>query len=226
MKVKLYSTLLAMMFATSMALAQNTGTEKTTVGILGGVNFQAINGTDFNGDKLESDLLVGFHAGLNIQIPIAPEFYFQPGLLYSTKGAKRVNGQVTSTYNLSYLEMPLNLVYKSQVGDGYIMLGFGPYVGYAVGGKATYTSGSVEVTDDIEFTNEVNEGDPALAPYFRPLDIGGNLFFGYELVGGLFFQINTQLGLVEINPDDKRTANNETSLKNTGFGLSLGYRFN
>jgi len=225
MKARQLYILIALVFATSATMAQSTASEKGGVAILGGVNLQNFNGKDFNGDKIENDLIAGFHAGLNAQIPIAPEFYFQPGLMFSTKGAKNTTGQVTSTYRLSYLELPLNLVYKSQVGNGYIMLGFGPYVGYAVSGKATYVSGSVEVNNDIEFTNEVNDGDELLTPYFKPLDFGGNILFGYEMAGGLFFQLNSQLGMVKINPDDNRTANDKTNVKNTGFGLSAGYRF-
>jgi hypothetical protein len=225
MKARQIYMLVALVFATSAIMAQSTASEKGGVAVLGGVNFQNFNGKDFNGDKLENDLTTGFHAGLNVQIPIAPEFYFQPGLLFSTKGSKNVTGQVTSTYKLSYLELPLNLVYKSLVGSGYITLGFGPYVGYAVGGKAVYESGSVDVTNDIEFTNEVNDGDPLLTPYFKPLDIGGNLFFGYEMASGLFIQLNSQLGMVKINPDDNRISDNKTNVKNTGFGLSAGYRF-
>jgi hypothetical protein len=225
MKARQLYILLAMALTTSLATAQSAESEKGGVAILGGVNFQNFNGKDFNGDKLENDLIAGFHAGLNVQIPIAPEFYFQPGLLFSTKGAKNVTGQVTSTYRLSYLELPLNLVYKSQVCNDYIMLVFGTYVGYAVSGKATYVSGSVEINNDIEFTNEVNSGDPLLTPYFKAMDIGGNLFFGYEMAGGLFIQLNSQLGMVKINPDDNRIADNKTNIKNTGFGLSAGYRF-
>ena len=225
MKSRSIYILMVLLFTASVATAQSAGPGKGGVGILGGVNLQNLNGTDANGDKLENDLMPGFHVGVNIQVPIAPEFYFQPGLLFSTKGAKNDNGSFTSTYKLSYLELPLNLVYKALVGNGYITLGFGPYVGYAIGGKANYVSGSVEVNDDIEFTNEVMEGDPLLTPYFRPLDVGGNIFFGYELAGGVFFQLNTQLGMIKINPEDRRIADNETSIKNTGFGLSLGYRF-
>lgn len=216
---------MALTFATSLGMAQSTAPAKGGVAILAGVNFQNFNGTDFNGDKLENKLIPGFHAGLNVQIPIAPEFYFQPGLLFSTKGAKNVTGQLESTYKLSYLEVPLNLVYKSLVGNGYITLGFGPYLGYAVAGKANYLTGSVEVDNDIVFTSEVNSGDPLLTPYFKAMDIGGNLFFGYEMAGGLFFQLNSQLGMVKINPDDNRISGDKTNVKNTGFGLSAGYRF-
>ena len=49
---------------------------QTSFGILGGLNFQNINGTDNDGDKLNNDLILGFHAGVNLMIPVAPDFYF------------------------------------------------------------------------------------------------------------------------------------------------------
>jgi hypothetical protein len=48
------------------------------------------------------------------------------------------------------------------------------------------------------------------------------------MAGGLFLQLNAQLGLMKINPEDNRLVvmyGEELSVKNTGFGLSLGYRF-
>jgi len=179
-----------------------------------------------SGNKLENDLLTGFHAGVNAQIPVASEFYFQPGLMFSTKGAKDTEGALTSTYKLSYVELPLNFVYKALVGNGYFMLGVGPYVAYGIGGKASYEGDNGSVETDIEFKKEVDSGDPHTTMYVKPFDAGANLFFGYELPSGLFLQLNTQLGLLDIQPEDNRiTGENNSTLKNTGYGLSLGYRF-
>lgn len=197
----------------------------TAFAVLGGVNLQNLNGKDYLGNKLENDMILGFHAGVNAQIPIAPEFYFQPGLLFSTKGAKNTDLGITSTYHLSYIELPLNLVYKGAVGSGYIMVGFGPYVGYGILGKATFEGGGATVESDIEFKNTLDSGDPFGTTYFKALDAGGNIFAGYETAGGLFFQLNTQFGMLQINPEDNRFPEGETIVKNTGFGLSLGYRF-
>ncbi len=61
--------------------------------------------------------------------------------------------------------------------------------------------------------------------HLRRMDVGGNIFFGYEMANGLFAQLNTQLGLIKINPKDNRITDDKTSVKNTGFGASLGYRF-
>ena len=69
-------------------MAQSTDKGKISFAILGGVNFQNLNGKDAVGDKLKNDMIIGYHAGVNIQIPVVPEFFFQPGLLYSLKGAK------------------------------------------------------------------------------------------------------------------------------------------
>ncbi len=88
MKTRLFSITLIFLLATTLAFAQGIESSKTSFGILGGVNLQNLNGKDMNGNKLENDMLVGFHAGVNVQIPVAPQFYFQPGLLFSTKGAK------------------------------------------------------------------------------------------------------------------------------------------
>jgi hypothetical protein len=197
-------------------------------GILGGVNFQNLNGKDYNGDKLENNMIIGFHAGVNVQIPVAPEFYFQPGLLFSTKGAKDVGSTITTTTRLSYVELPLNVVYKGKLGNGFVMVGFGPYVGFGIGGKVKSEGGSTSLETDITFQNVLENSDPLLTPYFRRLDAGGNVFVGYEMASGLFFQLESQLGMLNINPEDNRTIplySDKSALKNTGFGLSLGYRF-
>ena len=208
-------------------MAQSSG--KMSFGILGGVNFQNLNGKDASGDKLENDMIIGYHAGVNVQIPIAPQFYFQPGLLYSSKGAKNtytvLGTEYTSTTKLSYIELPLNLVYKALVGNGYFMLGFGPYVGYGFAGKVLTEGGSLSLDQKIKFTSVVETGDDLTVPYYKAFDFGGNIFAGYELANGIFAQFNTQLGMVKINPEYKIAPDDKSVVKNTGFGLSLGYRF-
>jgi len=224
MKTKIGSVLTLLMLLSVVTFSQQSGTGMT-FGVLGGVNFQNLNGTDFTGDKLENDLLIGFHAGANVQIPIVPDFYFQPGLLFSTKGAKYKDDVITTKFNLSYIELPLNFLYKGALGDGYVMLGFGPYLGYAIGGKVKSEGGASSLESDIVFQNVVEIGDPITNYYMKPLDVGGNILFGYELSSGIFAQVNAQLGLVKINPEYKVLATDDSSIKNTGFGFSVGYRF-
>ena len=226
MKTRIFSLLMTLLLTGSITMAQSTG--KMSVGLLGGVNFQNLNGKNASGDKLTNDMILGYHAGLNIQIPIAPQFYFQPGLMFSTKGAKNtytiLGTDITRTTKLSYIELPLNLVYKGALGNGFVMLGFGPYVGYAIGGKVLTEGGSLTNDKKIVFQGTVENDDESGATY-KALDMGGNIFAGFEMSNGLFLQFDTQLGMIKINPENKGNTNDKTSVKNTGFGLSLGYRF-
>jgi len=204
MKAKLFLLVIAGMLTVSVAMAQGTDRAKLSFGVLGGINFQNLNGKDADGDKLENDLIIGFHVGVNIQVPIVPEFYFQPGLLFSTKGAKNTSGSLTGTTKISYIEMPMNLVYKAMLGNGYVMLGFGPYVAYGISGKEVVQGNSLSYERGVDY---------------NAFDAGANIFFGYEMASGIFLQLDTQFGMLDIDPNENNTA------KNTGFGLSLGYRF-
>jgi hypothetical protein len=85
MKTKLFMVVVFLMLVSPTIQAQDN---KIRFGVLGGLNFQNINGKDASGDKLENNLKLGFHLGANAMIGIAPEFYFQPGLLLTTKATK------------------------------------------------------------------------------------------------------------------------------------------
>lgn len=222
MKTKFLNTTILILFTTMSVIAQNNNLSKTSFAILGGINFQNLNGKDFDGNKLENDLFLGYHAGVNAQIPVAPEFYFQPGLMLSAKGA--TNATLADKIRLSYIEMPLNFVYKAVLGDGYFMLGFGPYIAYGVGGKAVWESGSGRVEYDVKFKKETSLSSASVVHY-KPFDAGGNIFAGYEFPGGLFLQFNTQLGMLNINWENDFYSDDQSVIKNTGFGLSAGYRF-
>lgn len=212
MKNRLLSIILILVLSASVAIAQEK--TKMSFGILGGVNFQNLNGKLSSGDKLENDMLLGFHGGVNVQIPIAPEFYFQPGLMFATKGAKNtytiLGSEFTDEIKINYIEMPLNLVYKGALGKGFLMLGFGPYLAYGISGKQVFKG------KELTFERGVD---------YNALDAGANIFAGFETAGGLFLQLDTQFGMLNINAADGNSSTDQATAKNTGFGLSLGYRF-
>lgn len=202
---------------------------KGRFGLQAGVNFQSINGRDVNDNKLNSDPLTGYHLGLITDLKIAPGFYFQTGLLYTTKGGKNYLMQsypsTVSTVRMSYLELPLGFVVKPMLGDGHILLGLGSYVSYGLAGKVKYTAEGIQLNKVVQFQNKVNPGDAQDVPYFRRMDAGLNMLAGYEFPGGFSFQLNTQLGLAKINPVFTARTNDNTLAQHTGFGLSLGYRW-
>jgi opacity protein-like surface antigen len=216
-KTILCAALTAFIATSASAQSMVKTTDRTTFGIRAGVNFQNINGKDASGDNLENDLTTGFHVGVNAEIPVGSGFYLQPGALYSMKGAEYEGG---TKVKLSYIEVPVNFVYKPILGSGNMLLGFGPYVGFGINGKIEAPNGT---ETDLDFGSDYNAANPAT--YFKSFDAGGNLLAGYEFANKLSFQLNAQLGLVKINKENEAITNNKTSWKNTGFGLSLGYRF-
>lgn len=229
--MKRISLVTAIVLGTIFTQAQQkvTRTGSTSFGLRAGVNFQNINGKDQKGDKLENDMLIGYHVGLNAEFPVGVDFYFQPGLLYTIKGAKSTDIILGQNYNttvkISYVELPLNFLYKPLLGNGHLLLGFGPYVAMGIGGKATYEGGGSTQTENIKFQKTVKVSDPDNVVYINPMDAGANFLAGYEFGNRVSFQLNTQLGLLKINPEYEREPNDKTSAKNTGFGFSLGFRF-
>jgi hypothetical protein len=208
---------------------------QVTFGVVAGPNFQNLAGKDHNGDKIDNGLIVSFHAGAKVNIPVAPDFYFQTCLLYSGKGsrnnfimpAKSADNELHAHTRLSYIELPLNLLFRPQFSNGHILLGFGPYVAYAVAGKQDYEYGDFSLNQTVKFRNKITSseaGDISYA-YYRPFDAGANIFAGYEFDMGLFFHLNAQLGLLKLNPEITDVENDEASFKNTGFGLSAGFNF-
>ncbi len=189
---------------------------QVSFGIRGGVNFSNINGKDASDDKLENKLIPGFNAGVNVEIPVADEFFVQPGLLFSTKGTKwDGSGNVKTT--LGYLELPVNFLYKPDLGAGKMLLGVGPYVAYGVSGDVSgkkiqklptyYTS---TYTHDLEWGSEMNQ--------LKALDYGAYVGFGYQLQMGL--QIRTIYGLSFANFSN---IPNTVASPGSVFNLSVGY---
>ncbi len=204
------------MLITAGAFAQT----KTSFGLRAGVNFQNLNGKDINDDKLENKLKTGFNVGVNAEIPVGIDFYVQPGVLFTTKGAKLEDSD--NKINISYIEIPVNFIYKPAIGTGRLIMGFGPYAAFGMGGKVKNENGN---ETDIKFEKKITAAQAISGtPYLKGFDAGANLLFGYEFANKLSVQLNAGLGLVEINPEIDGV-NNNGSLKNTGFGLSLGYRF-
>jgi len=58
---------------------------------------------------------------------------------------------------------------------------------------------------------------------FKKMDAGANLMVGYEFKSKLSAALKALLGLIDINADTN-IPGDETRYRNTGFGVSLGYR--
>jgi hypothetical protein len=212
--------------STSASSADAIG--RTTFGIRAGVNFANITGRYANDSKMKNDLITGFNVGVNAELPIAPTFFIQPGVLFTTRGAK-MEKTSSRTYDeithLSYVEIPVNFVYKPLLGTGRLIAGFGPYVDFGVGGKIKYEGTGAPGDVDVKFQNEVSSSDNNDFKYYRSFGAGANVLFGYEFANKLSFQLNAQLGLTDINPKYEGVSDTDAKANHTGFGISAGYRF-
>jgi hypothetical protein len=227
MKTKLLAFILIFTVLVPQTFAQKKRKVDTGIhfGILGGVGMQTFTGKDYWGVKLDNKFTPGFHLGGNVILSIFPDFWFQPGILFSVKGARQniITDDITKTVSLSYIEVPLNLLYRPQLGDGHLLLGLGPYGGYGVLGRERVKSGTITTELTVKYLTDASE-EPTTYVYYRGLDAGANIFFGYEFYNGILLQLNGQMGLLKVN-SDYGLPNDKTSKKNMGFGLSVGYRF-
>ena len=185
---------------------------QTKFGIVAGPSFSSYT-YKVNGDKETSSLLTNFRAGLTADLQVADEFYIQPSLLYTGKGGKEeVFGFDTKT-NVGYLELPINFMYKPEVGNGNLFIGLGPYFAVGLNGNRETVVNDAVVKNDIEFGDENGQ--------MKRFDAGANFQVGYELPMGLNFGLFTDLGLVNLqgNGDD------DNSFRNTAFDVTVGYKF-
>lgn len=98
---------------------------QVSYGVRAGLNLQNFDSKWPNGDDMKYYLKTGFHVGANAEIHIASDFYIQPGVLFSTKGARsknRFNAKETKI-SISYIEVPVNFLYKPALGPGKLLMG-------------------------------------------------------------------------------------------------------
>lgn len=213
-------------------------------GIRAGANFSNVLAKDEQGNKQSTSLLTGFHAGITADLNITRDFYIQPGLLFSTKGYKYSEAQggikAIGTEMPYYLEVPVNLLFKPQLGTGRLLAGVGPYISYGIGGSwkiaATEGSSSLSQKGKLNFKNDITGayldstngggafGIAETQTYGKPLDAGFSALLGYEFAQNFYFQANGQLGLLNITPTVKGISSGYVQ-KNRQFGVSVGYKF-
>lgn len=197
---KLFLSILAVTTFTLLSQAQ------FKVGITGGSNLneQRINvksGTMYAGDRLK-----GYHAGLIGDMNLGGNFYLQPQLLFSRKSASYFNSTTAGAVKvrLSYIELPVNVLYKIELPFGKIFAGAGATFGYALGGSEQ--QGGV--------TTKIYSGP---VKKWKRSDISMNMLAGFEFNNGFFASINYQKGFLDIYKGD------EASVKNRSVSLSVGY---
>lgn len=171
--------------------------------------------------------ITSFNFGGLAEFKLNTTYYFQPGIFFTKKGYKFDYSASESDYsvslkskvNVSYIEIPLNIIGKFDAAPGKFILGAGPYIAYALSGKSKGnfkydgpgTSEDISQPTDgkVEFGDGVDE--------MKKVDFGINMLAGYEFLNGRFFSLGYGLGLNNLSNDQEET------IKNRVISLSIGF---
>lgn len=215
--------------AVSIAHAQ------TSFGIKAGVNFSNITEKVENGDKVNTQNLPGLFIGLSAETALGHNFYIQPTLLYARKGFKQQSGGFYGSatnfqVKADYIELPVNFMYKPKLGIGNLVIGTGPYIAYGTGGNwksdTDILLGDISMKGEgkVAFRNDGAVRNDSEYNFGRPIDYGFNAILGYEFQERLSLQLTRMFGIANLVPH-LNGYQPEGSLRNKGFGISLGYKF-
>lgn len=188
-------------------------------GAVGGLNFAKISAGSGSGAVFK--MKPGIHLGVFGEKEIQENLSVQGGLTVSGKGYVYKSDGSHSRLSLTYLEIPINAVYRFNQ----VFVGAGPYLAYGIGAKGKSKSeglpgigegdgpsggGGGWSTTKLKFGNG---GD------FKGLDLGLNLLAGYQINSQIAANLGYGLGLVNIS-------GRGGVLKNRVLSLSARYMFN
>ena len=192
--------------------------QSTRVGLFGGPTLANMF-KKVGGEKSSSNYVLGATGGILLDVPMQRYGSFQPGLNYVGKNSKEevVNSSgehVQTQTNLSYLELPLNVLFRIPAGSGNATVGTGVAAAVALAGKMKSTGPMTNETKKLTF------GDNATNDYAR-YDFGINVLAGYQFKNDFFITFNYNIGIHRLfvggDPDDK--------LYNRYFAMRVGIMF-
>lgn len=223
------------LFSLIIAGSCNLYAQTSSVFLKGGINLANVSVTDAGGID-DAKMLVGFHAGLQGDIPVVKNILsIQPGILFTGKGSKTQSGNTTdanyfrATSNPMYIEVPVNVVLKVPMGgEAKFFAGAGPYAAMGIAGR-NKTEGKifgVAFSSDkkIQFSNDdpTTSGEEGAGfGIMRRFDYGLNGTVGFEGEKAMF-SVNYGLGLAKLQSGTNNSANNNN--KHRVLSVTVGFR--
>ncbi len=104
-----------------LGFAMTSNAQKFQLGAKGGVNI-----SNYTGDDIESNALVGFHIGAFINLMFGDNLSLQPEVLFSTQGTKFEDAGDEQDWKVNYLNIPVMLKYRF---NGGFFVEAGPQIG-------------------------------------------------------------------------------------------------
>ena len=226
--------ILALVFLTIVSSAQSLIPIK--YGIKAGLNLSSLNISSIEGvNPTDNSSQTGIAAGFIVHIPLSDEWFINPEVLYSQKGAKfnyafthdyeinqRDEYKTTNQVTLSYVELNPTISYKA---TDKLALNFGPSVSFLIG--EDITPQDLE-RDNANTAHILTDGLVETAS----LDVGLNLGISYFFTEHFFVDSRVYTGFLEVasatQPYEEIINNNPDpayTLKNSAIVLSLAYLF-
>ncbi|MDR0683251.1 MAG: PorT family protein [Dysgonamonadaceae bacterium] len=173
---------------------------QVSYGVKAGLNVSTLSGFS---KSAETKFKSGSHVGLIGHVELfSPSFFIQPELLFSQEGMKEKDGKKFINHTLNYLQLPMYLGYKMDVGsDLNVIVGVGPYLAYGLSG-----------TNKV-FKKELNRFDAGVSA------MGGIQFEKIQITAGYDF------GFSDIRKGELKKAKDLSRISNRNFKVSLAYLF-
>ncbi|MGC4034577.1 MAG: porin family protein [Chitinophagaceae bacterium] len=160
----------------------------------------------------------GFDIGVFAEIPLQKQLSFRPSLTYSLERASAVIEGDKAKVHVSFIKIPLDVIYHSTSMDNKLSFGIGPYIAYNLGGKYNWAETR---TNSIAFGSDE---DTDFGRTYKRVDVGLDLFAGYQFNKQILFSAKFDYGLLNMvhmteDPDEAHLAKIHTLC----FGVAVGY---
>lgn len=196
------------LFITGAANAQSTD-QPIRLGVKAGVNYSNIIKDDGN-NNFKTDYLVGYHAGLTLDIKLLENLAFTPEALYSTKGYKLTSSVGEFTQTTHFIDVPI--LASVRLGGG-LNLVAGPQVSFLLSTNNKFETGFGTAEQKIV------EDD---SDRFKKSLVGGLIGFRYDFSNKI--GINGRYAL-DFQKNNENGSSQTPEFKNQVFQLGLGLKF-
>ena len=187
--------------------------QESTWGIRTGMNVSTVSEKVDEGADPDYKSLIGFRFGVIGDLGITEKFYVQPGLYFTSLGAKQEVYDKDATVRLNYLQLPILASLRIALSDKLkLHLNAGPYVAYGISGKQKYDGVKINA-----FGTDDEEGG------LKRFDAGLSFGAGIE-VNKAYFGFGYDLGLTNIL-DDEVWYTDEVKSRNRNFFITVGVNF-
>ncbi len=212
-----------------------TNAQKCSAILKGGVNLANVSVTKDGGID-DAKMLTSFQAGIIGDINLTSFLAIQPGVVFTGKGTKTQSGNeddanfYRATTNPYYIEVPVNLVFKTPTGSSNFFAGAGPYIAMGIAGKNKVNGkiGGISYSSEknIKFSNDdpttLDEEEGSGFGIMKRFDYGLNGTIGIE-ASNLVISANYGLGLAKLQSGSGGSGSDHNN-KHRMLSFTLGFK--